>query len=190
MYKLFFLGVILFGFLEAKNISSFHNKETIPVSKTMFRVVNGYQNTYVDLYRKKFIVVSVSEAGSDGRFYAVDVDGTVWWSGKIASGTQLFKTPSGIFKIFQKKRYHMSLTYPELNGVNNMDYMMKFTKHGHALHLGDTKWLSHGCIHIDKKDVPAIYRWSDYATRVIITRHSYMPFAREDMYKIYKDESL
>jgi len=159
--------------------------ETIPISKTAFIQYTNGGEKIVSLKGKNFIVVSVREPGSDGRFYAVDSDGTVWWSGVITSGTPEFRSPSGIFHIIEKKRYHMSNDFPEESGVNNMDFMMKFTKRGHALHKGSVKWLSHGCIHIDPKDVPVIYRWSDYKTKIIITRHTYMPFAEEDLRKIY-----
>ena len=159
--------------------------ETMPLSKTMFQLFKKDGQKIVDLSGKNFIVVSVRERGSDGRFYAVDRDGTVWWSGPVTSGAPEFRSPSGIFTIFQKKRYHMSTLWPDESGVNNMDYMMKFTKGGHALHKGSVDWMSHGCIHIDPKDVPVIYNWSTFKTKVVITRHSYMPFAREDLIKIY-----
>jgi len=162
--------------------------ETMPLSKTVFKLINNDHERTVDLTGKNFIVVSVRELGSDGRFYAVDKDGTVWWSGPVTSGAAEFRSPSGIFTIFQKKRYHMSTLWPDESGVNNMDYMMKFTKGGHALHKGSVNWMSHGCIHIDPKDVPVIYKWSDYKTKVVITRHSYMPFAKDDLRRIYLDE--
>ncbi len=159
--------------------------ETIPIDKTVFKQIKNDSEKIVDLTGNDIIVVSVRERGSDGRFYAVDRDGTVWWSGPVTSGALEFRSPSGIFTIFQKKRYHMSTLWPDEGGVNNMDYMMKFTKEGHALHKGSVDWMSHGCIHIDPKDVPAIYNWSTYKTKVVITRHSYMPFAKEDLKKIY-----
>ena len=159
--------------------------ETRPVSKTVFKLIKGEKERTVDLAGKNFIVVSVRERGSDGRFYAVDRDGTVWWSGAVTSGAAEFRSPSGIFPIIQKKRHHMSTLYPEENGVNNMNYMMKFTNGGHALHEGSVDWMSHGCIHIDPKDVPVIYKWSNFKTKIVITRHSYMPFATKDLRKIY-----
>lgn len=159
--------------------------ETMPIDKTVFQLIKNDSEKIVDLTGKNFIVVSVRERGSDGRFYAVDSDGTVWWSGPVTSGAPEFRSPSGIFTIFQKKRYHMSTLWPDESGVNNMDYMMKFTQSGHALHKGSVDWMSHGCIHIDPKDVPVIYNWSNYNTKVVITRHSYMPFAREDLKRIY-----
>jgi len=160
--------------------------ETIPVSKTIFHVIDNDENVKtVDLTGKNFVIVSVREKGSDGRFYAVDVDGTVWWSGAVTSGAPEFVSPSGIFPILQKRRYHMSADFPDESGINNMDYMMKFTRQGHALHLGSTNWMSHGCIHIDQKDIPAIFDWVNYKTKIVITRHSYMPFAKKDLRKIY-----
>jgi len=159
--------------------------ETMPLSKTAFQLFTNNGEKIVDLSGKNFIVVSVREPGSDGRFYAVDRDGTVWWTGPVTSGAPEFRSPSGIFRVFLKKRYHMSTVWPDESGVNNMDYMMMFTPNGHALHKGSVDWMSHGCIHIDPKDVPVIYHWSNYKTKVVITRHSYMPFAREDLKRIY-----
>jgi lipoprotein-anchoring transpeptidase ErfK/SrfK len=161
--------------------------ELIPLSKTVFKVVDlisGKEKT-VDLTGKNFVIVSVREKGSDGRFYAVDSDGTVWWSGPVTSGALEFRSPSGVFSIFQKKRHHMSTAFPEESGVNNMDYMMKYTHRGHALHQGSVDWMSHGCIHIDPKDVPVIYNWSQHGMPVVVTRHTYMPYAKDDLRRIY-----
>ena len=188
MFKILFISIsILTTGMTSEEYETLPLKgtETMPLSKTMFTMFKKDGEKIVDLSGKDFIVVSVRERGSDGRFYAVDRDGTVWWSGPVTSGAPEFRSPSGIFTIFQKKRYHMSTLWPDESGVNNMDYMMKFTKGGHALHKGSVDWMSHGCIHIDPKDVPVIYNWSTYKTKVVITRHSYMPFAREDLKKIY-----
>lgn len=155
--------------------------DIVPVSKTTFE----YNGKIFDLSGSEFVVVSVREAGSDGRFYAVDKDGTVWLSGPVTSGAEDSQSPSGIFSVFQKKRYHMSTTYPDENGVNNMDYMMKFTQSGHALHLGSVDWMSHGCIHIDERDVIRLYPWVKHGTKVVITRYSYMAFAMGDLRRIY-----
>lgn len=187
MLKVIFSFCVTLLFCYADTYASLPLKgiETIPIAKTLFKQFMGDSEKIIDLSGKNFIVVSVREPGSDGRFYAVDRDGTVWWSGAITSGTPEFRSPSGIFHIIDKKRYYMSKEFPEESGVNNMDFMMKFTKQGHALHKGSVDWLSHGCIHIDPRDIPVIYRWSDLKTKIIVTRHSYMPFAREDLRKIY-----
>jgi len=188
MFKILFICMTLFtaGMTsEEVEILSPVGTETMPIAKTVFKLIKDDSEKIVDLTGKDFIVVSVRERGSDGRFYAVDRDGTVWWSGPVTSGAPEFRSPSGIFTIFQKKRYHMSTLWPDESGVNNMDYMMKYTQGGHALHKGSVDWMSHGCIHIDPKDVPVIYNWSTYKTKVVITRHTYMPFAKEDLIKIY-----
>ncbi len=188
MFKILFVFISLLASImanEENDILPQIGTETMPIAKTVFKLIKNDSEKIVDLTGKNFIVVSVRERGSDGRFYAVDSDGTVWWSGPVTSGAPEFRSPSGIFTIFQKKRYHMSTLWPDDSGVNNMDYMMKFTKSGHALHKGSVDWMSHGCIHIDPKDVPVIYNWSSYKTKVVITRHTYMPFAKEDLKKIY-----
>ncbi|MBT8343863.1 MAG: L,D-transpeptidase [Sulfurovum sp.] len=188
MFKILLIGISILTTCmtsEAYKMLPLKGTETMPIDKTVFKLIKDDSEKIVDLTGKNFIVVSVRERGSDGRFYAVDRDGTVWWSGPVTSGAPEFRSPSGIFTIFQKKRYHMSTLWPDDSGVNNMDYMMKFTRGGHALHKGSVDWMSHGCIHIDPKDVPVIYNWSNYKTKVVITRHTYMPFAKEDLRKIY-----
>lgn len=77
--------------------------ETMPIAKTVFKLIKNDEEKIVDLTGKDFILVSVREHGSDGRFYAVDKDGTVWWSGAVTSGAPEFRSPSGIFSIIQKK---------------------------------------------------------------------------------------
>ena len=188
MFKILFISILSLtvSFCDTSmEVLPLIGTETVPISKTTFKLLKNGNEKMVDLTGKNFVLVSVREHGSDGRFYAVDSDGTVWWSGPVTSGALEFRSPSGIFPIIQKKRYHMSTLYPEPNGINNMNYMMKFTNGGHALHEGSVDWMSHGCIHIDPKDVPAIYKWSTYKTKVVITRHSYMNFAKEDLKKIY-----
>ncbi|HFS85489.1 MAG TPA: L,D-transpeptidase [Epsilonproteobacteria bacterium] len=179
---------ILFFFLAIPVIlsaSDRYGNETIPLSKTLFKVTKNGKTRTVNLSGQDFIVVSVREQGSEGRFYAVDRDATIWWSGGITSGVRLKGTPSGVFSILQKKRHHMSSEYPSEDGVNNMNYMLKFTQRGHALHQGSVSYMSQGCIHISSEDIPAIFNWATYKTKVVITRHSYMQFAQEDLRRIY-----
>ena len=101
------------------NVTSKLKRELIPLGKTTFMIINlkSQKETRVDLTGEDFILISVREHGSDGRFYAVDSDGTVWWSGAITSGAKAFRSPSGVFNIIQKKRYHMSTKYPDENGI-------------------------------------------------------------------------
>jgi len=161
-------------------------RELIPVEKTQFIYVdqNGMEEG-IDLTGKDFILVSVREEESDGRFYAVDKDGTVWLSGGISSGEEAGYTPSGKWKVLWKKRYYTSKTYPEEDGSNNMDYSIFFTRWGHALHKGNIDYTSHGCIHVREKDIYQLFRWAKRGMPVLITRHRYMEYARDDLRRIY-----
>ena len=167
-----------------------HQAKTItPLSITEFEVTDKHGNTkIVNLKGKKFVVVSVSEPGSEGKSYAVDEDGTIWWVDKIASGAYGgHETPTGIFPVILKRRYHMSAAHPSSDGVNNMDFEMLFTNQGHALHLGNTKALSHGCIHVGRKDVEAMFKWIDTKSKVVIMRGNYGQFLNQELKEFQKD---
>jgi lipoprotein-anchoring transpeptidase ErfK/SrfK len=185
------LTVLLLGtYVEAEEkrevvVSKFKKQATTitPLSITEFKIKEKNGNTkIVDLKGKKFIVVSVSEPGSEGKSYAVDEDGTIWWVDTISSGAYGgHETPNGIFPIILKRRYHMSAAHPSPDGKNNMDFEMLFTNQGHALHLGNTKALSHGCIHVGRKDVEAMFKWVDLKTKVVIMRGSYGQFLNQEL---------
>jgi len=161
-------------------------RELLPLSKTEFVYIDkeGIEHD-IDFTGKDFILVSVREEESDGRVYAVDRDGTVWLSGGISSGEEMGFTPSGRWKILQKKRYYTSRQYPEPDGSNNMDYSLFFTPWGHALHKGNINYSSHGCIHVETKDIILLYNWAWVGMPVLITRHRYMQFAKADLLRIY-----
>ena len=199
MKKIFtiIMATLLLGTLVQANeerqvvVSKFkHQAKTItPLSITEFKVTDKHGNTkIVNLKGKKFVVVSVSEPGSEGKSYAVDEDGTIWWVDKISSGAYGgHETPNGIFPIILKRRYHMSAAHPSASGINNMDFEMLFTNQGHALHLGNTKALSHGCIHIGRKDVEAMFKWVDTHTKVVIMRGNYGQFLNQELKAFQED---
>jgi lipoprotein-anchoring transpeptidase ErfK/SrfK len=173
-------------------VSKFKHQATsiTPLSITKFEVKDKHGKTKtVNLKGKKFVVVSVSEPGSEGKSYAVDEDGTIWWVDKIASGAYGgHETPTGIFSVLLKRRYHMSAAHPSADGVNNMDFEMQFTQDGDALHLGNTAALSHGCIHIGRKDVEAMFKWVEVGTTVIIMRGHYGQFLNQEL-KQFQDDT-
>ncbi len=167
-----------------------HQAKTItPLSITEFEVTDKHGNTkIVNLKGQKFVVVSVSEPGSEGKSYAVDEDGTIWWVDKISSGAYGgHETPNGIFPVILKRRYHMSGAHPSANGINNMDFEMLFTQQGHALHLGNTRALSHGCIHVGRKDVEAMFKWIDTHSKVVIMRGNYGQFLNQELKQFQRD---
>jgi len=166
-----------------------HDRELIPFSKTEFTYINkAGKERDIDMTGKDFIFVSVREEDSDGRFYAVDRDGTVWLSGGISSGEEIGYTPSGVFSVLHKKRFYTSTKYPEPDGSNNMDYSLFFTKWGHALHKGSINNTSHGCIHVQENDIRRLFAWASPGVPVLVSRHKYIQFARPDLKRIYLKE--
>jgi len=165
------------------------DRELIPYSKTDFSFINksGIESD-IDMTGQDFIFISVREEDSDGRFYAIDKDGTVWLSGGISSGEEIGFTPSGKWKALYKKRFYTSKQYPEEDGSNNMDYSIFFTHWGHALHKGSINHTSHGCIHVEEHDIRRLFNWAKPGMPVLVSRHRYMHFARPDLKRIYLKE--
>ena len=180
---------IVLSLFVLSSLLSAQDRELIPLSKTEFLCINKTGKEQVrDMTGKDFILISVREEESDGRFYAVDRDGTVWLSGGISSGEEAKFTPSGVWKVLRKKRYYTSKTYPNEDGTNNMNYSLFFTKWGHALHEGSIDYTSHGCIHVDKSNIPSLYKWARLGMPVLTTRHRFMHYARPDLKRIYKTQ--
>ncbi len=190
MKKFLLSGLISMLFVSSAVAQGFKKQSTTitPLSITEFEVKDKHGKTKtVNLKGKKFIVVSVSEPGSDGKSYAVDEDGTVWWQDDIASGAQGHETSTGIFPVIVKRRYHMSATHPSANGVNNMDFEILFTQDGQALHLGHTKMLSHGCVHVGQKDIAAMFKWVDMKTKIVVLRGHYGQFLNQELKSFQND---
>ena len=158
--------------------------EIYPISKTEFVVNNGNKERVVNLTGKNFIVISLRETGADGRIYSIDRDQTIWWSSVISSGAKGHRTPEGIYKVYFKKRFHMSTKYPDPSGRNNMNFSLFFHK-GFALHQGNPNMMSHGCIHLDTITAKAMYNWSRNGLTVVVTKNSYMSLIEEDVLRIY-----
>ena len=181
-----YIGITIFLF---STLLFAQNREMIPVSKTEFVYISkqGVEHE-IDMTGKDFILVSVREEDSDGRFYAVDRDGTAWLSGGVSSGEEIEFTPSGKWKVLWKKRYYTSKKYPEEDGSNNMNYSIFFTRWGHALHKGSIDHTSHGCIHVDHADIQLLFKWAKVGMPVLVTRHRYIQYARPDLKRIYLTE--
>ena len=187
MYKKYIILAITFLLINSLQAKS-QDKFIKALSITKFEVTDKNGNKkIVDLKGKKFIVVSVREPGSDGRSYAVDEDGTIWWQDVVASGAQGgYETTTGIFPVILKRRYHMSATHPDPLGVNNMDFEILFTNDGQALHLGNVNGMSHGCIHVGKKDISTMFKWIDTNSKIVIMRGRYIKFLNEEIKSFVK----
>ena len=194
---------IFSGMAEATQYRK-HRVNIKALSATKFELTDvNHENPHIrDLAGKDFIVVSVREPGSDGEMYAVDRDGTIWWHAKISSGAgggKLKKehgklvpvggheTSNEIFKILVKRRFHMSKTHPAANGIDNMDFELQFTQDGQALHLGNTAAMSHGCIHVGRQDISALFKWAHVGMPVVIMRGHYKQFLKQEVEQFKED---
>lgn len=70
--------------------------------------------------------------------------------GKTSTGREGFYTPTGQFTVLEKDREHTSNEYPKPNGGGEMDFMLRLTYSGIAIHSGDIPDYpdSHGCIRL------------------------------------------
>jgi hypothetical protein len=113
----------------------------------------------------KLIVINLTTQEA----YAYE-DGNLVMSGEVSTGKPGHRTPKGKFKILEKKKRHVSSKYPEPNGGARMDYMMRLTYSGIAMHLGyvPNYPASHGCIRLKNGFAQRLYRWASVGTPVII----------------------
>ena len=94
-------------------------------------------------------------------------DGQLWASTPISTGKKRHATPSGVFPILQKQRYHRSNIY---SGAP-MPYMQRLTWEGIALHSG---WVpgypaSHGCVRLPPAFAQSLFKLTNTsATSVVI----------------------
>jgi len=110
------------------------------------------------LFAYKEIVVDLSEQ----RAYAME-DGSVIFDGRISSGVIGRDTPTGEYRILQKKRYHRSNLWPKPNGGAKMNYMLRLTNSGIAMHLGHVPKkgpASHGCIRLKNGFAQRMFSWA------------------------------
>lgn len=119
-----------------------------------------------DLFGYKEIVVNLSEQ----RAYAIE-DGEIIFDGPISTGVRGRETPEGQYRILQKKRYHKSNLWPKPNGGAKMNYMLRLTNSGIAMHLGyvpKSGPASHGCIRLKKGFAQRMYKWAKVGISVYV----------------------
>jgi hypothetical protein len=84
----------------------------------------------------------------------------------ISSGTDETPTPTGIFKVLEKKPMHRSRKYDDAP----MPFMQRIDQYGVALHAGHNpgRPASHGCIRLPAKFAARLYSVTDIGTPVLI----------------------
>ncbi len=91
----------------------------------------------------------------------------------ISTGMRGRETPTGIFSILEKNRYH----YSNLYGGAPMPYMNRITNSGVAMHEGVVPGYpaSHGCIRLPGSFARNLYGITEIGARVIVTEDDLKP---------------
>jgi lipoprotein-anchoring transpeptidase ErfK/SrfK len=92
---------------------------------------------------------------------------------KVSTGTASHPTPTGVFSIIQKNRWHRSNLY----GAAPMFFMHRLTWSGIALHEGHLPGFaaSHGCIRMPTDFVSRLWNVSRLGMRVVVARVQLAP---------------
>jgi hypothetical protein len=95
--------------------------------------------------------------------------------GAVSTGTAGFPTPTGVFSIIQKNRYHRSNIY---SGAP-MPFMQRITWSGVAMHEGVLPGYpaSHGCIRLTHQFASELWGMTRMGVRVIVTPDDAQPAA-------------
>lgn len=85
----------------------------------------------------------------------------------VLLGTQDKPTPTGVFPIMEKQRYHTSNLYDA-----PMPYMQRLTNDGITLHATKVEWgyASHGCVGMPEAFARKVFEVTHLGDRVFITR--------------------
>ena len=121
--------------------------------------------------------VSVGDALTDGVVIAISKasqhmyvfrDGVLWDSSPVSTGRRGKATPSGVFAILQKKKFHRSNLYSNAP----MPFMQRLTWDGIAIHAGHLPGYpaSHGCIRLPRAFAQSLFKQTGFtSTAVIVT---------------------
>ncbi|MCD6211903.1 MAG: L,D-transpeptidase, partial [Sulfurovum sp.] len=66
-------------------------------------------------------------------------------------------------------------------------FEIQFTHDGQALHLGNIAGMSHGCIHVGRQDISALFKWAKVGMPVIIMRGHYIQFLKQEVAQFKED---
>ena len=153
---------------------------------SFFFLLSFFSST--SLFAYKEVVVDLSEQMA----YAIE-DGFVVFEGKISSGVVDRETPNGEYHILQKKRYHRSNLWPKPNGGAKMNYMLRLTNSGIAMHLGHVPKkgpASHGCIRLKSGFAQRMFSWARVGMPVYVEGDAldYIHFRRPHTNDYYSDD--
>lgn len=100
-------------------------------------------------------------------------DGALIATSKVSSGKPGHDTPSGIFSILDKRKYHESNIY----SAAPMPFMQRLTWSGIALHEGHVPNYpaSHGCIRLPSKFAKKLFGMTARGVHVIVADEALTP---------------
>jgi len=130
-----------------------------------------YRNLFIGiflifgLHAQKIIKVNLHNQ----KVYATE-NGQIIFSGNISTGKRGHRTPSGVFKVLEKDRFHISSKYPAPKGGARMPYMLRVTNSGIAIHQGyvPNYPASHGCIRVTRSTAKKLFKWANVGTKIVI----------------------
>ena len=101
-------------------------------------------------------------------------NGTPIAGSPISTGMAGHPTPTGVFSVIQKQRWHRSNLYSNAP----MPYMQRITWSGVALHAGVLPGYpaSHGCIRLPERFAIRLWGMTRVGARVVITRNDEAPY--------------
>ncbi len=99
---------------------------------------------------------------------------TVVATSKVSSGKRGHETPTGIFSILEKRRYHESNIYSNAP----MPFMQRLTWSGIALHASNSVPsypASHGCVRLPNAFAKSLYKMTERGLHVVISDRQIAP---------------
>ncbi|PYE35670.1 putative peptidoglycan binding protein [Rhizobium sp. PP-WC-1G-195] len=99
---------------------------------------------------------------------------TVVATSKVSSGKRGHETPTGIFSILEKRRYHESNIYSNAP----MPFMQRLTWSGIALHASNSvpsHPASHGCVRLPNAFAKSLYKMTERGLHVVISDRQIAP---------------
>lgn len=114
------------------------------------------------------VVVSIADQG-----VAVYANGTLFAQSAVSTGKKGHSTPTGVFSVLEKRRFHRSNLYSNAP----MPYMQRLTWSGVALHAGELPGYpaSHGCIRLPEDFARLLWTTTRTGARVIVAPHEIAP---------------
>ena len=93
-------------------------------------------------------------------------DGTLWASTPISTGKRRHETPSGVFPILQKRKFHRSNIYSNAP----MPFMQRLTWDGIALHAGRVPGYaaSHGCVRMPHEFAQSLFKLTNASKTTVV----------------------